>query len=152
MGPIMTIAALDTVRCAARRAFTLVEILIVVVVLGILAAVVVPKFAGATDEALYGNAIAFGDSLDKAMAMYTSKTGKVPRDFASFISYDGRSSSTQSFFKVGQDTRGLLKDAGADIGFNSNNRIKLEYKNGLVAQYDLASGTITATYTGPAVP
>lgn len=35
----------------ARRGFTLVEILIVVVILGILAAVVVPRFANATSEA-----------------------------------------------------------------------------------------------------
>ncbi|MCL4219891.1 MAG: prepilin-type N-terminal cleavage/methylation domain-containing protein [Phycisphaerales bacterium] len=33
------------------RAYTLVEVLIVVVIIGILAAVVVPRFAGATDEA-----------------------------------------------------------------------------------------------------
>jgi len=35
----------------ARRGFTLIEILIVVVILGILAAVVVPRFANATSEA-----------------------------------------------------------------------------------------------------
>ena len=34
-----------------RRAFTLVEILVVVTILGILAAVIVPRFSGVTDEA-----------------------------------------------------------------------------------------------------
>lgn len=38
-----------------RKAFTLVEILIVVVILGILAAVVVPQFVNASDEAQVGN-------------------------------------------------------------------------------------------------
>lgn len=33
------------------RAYTLLEVLIVVIIIGILAAVVVPRFAGATDEA-----------------------------------------------------------------------------------------------------
>ena len=42
---------------AARRdrAFTLIEILIVVVILGILAAIVIPQFTSATQEAQVGN-------------------------------------------------------------------------------------------------
>jgi general secretion pathway protein G len=35
----------------ARRAFTLIELLLVLVILGILAAIVVPKFAGRTEQA-----------------------------------------------------------------------------------------------------
>ena len=38
-------------RLSRNRGFTLVEILIVVVILGILSAVVVPQFTGATQEA-----------------------------------------------------------------------------------------------------
>ena len=51
-----------------RKAFTLVEILIVVVILGILAAIVVPKFSGRTEQARQAAAqtqIAnFGTALD----------------------------------------------------------------------------------------
>ncbi|MCX5689846.1 MAG: prepilin-type N-terminal cleavage/methylation domain-containing protein [Planctomycetota bacterium] len=43
--------AFTNLRSDARRAFTLVEILIVVVILGILASVVVPQFASATQDA-----------------------------------------------------------------------------------------------------
>ena len=43
--------ALNAVSVQTRRAFTLVEILIVVVILGILASVVVPQFASATQDA-----------------------------------------------------------------------------------------------------
>lgn len=42
-------------RAQIKRAFTLVEILIVVVILGILAAVVVPQFVDAADQAQTGN-------------------------------------------------------------------------------------------------
>lgn len=38
-------------RCAGRRGFTLVEVLIVVVILGILAAVVLPQYARTTESA-----------------------------------------------------------------------------------------------------
>jgi len=57
-------------RKSTRRAFTLVEILIVVVILGILAAMVVPQFASATGEA---QQVATFDQLKKvrsALAIY----------------------------------------------------------------------------------
>ncbi len=38
-----------------KRAFTLIEILIVVVILGILAAIVIPQFTDASDEAMDAN-------------------------------------------------------------------------------------------------
>ncbi|RMH14690.1 MAG: prepilin-type N-terminal cleavage/methylation domain-containing protein [Planctomycetota bacterium] len=40
-----------TFHCVHARAFSLLEVLVVVIVIGILAAVVVPQFAGASDEA-----------------------------------------------------------------------------------------------------
>lgn len=42
-------------RNNVRKAFTLVEILIVVVILGILAAIVIPQFTSASEEAQVGN-------------------------------------------------------------------------------------------------
>ena len=39
------------IRTQARNAFTLIEILIVVVILGILAAIVIPQFTDASDQA-----------------------------------------------------------------------------------------------------
>jgi general secretion pathway protein G len=55
-------------RPAARRAFTLIELLLVLVILGILAAIVVPKFSGRTEQARETAArtqiTTFGTALD----------------------------------------------------------------------------------------
>ncbi len=59
-----------------RRAFTLVEILIVVLILGILAAIIVPRFSSASDEA---SKRAFATSLlgfVDAAAMYQAREGR----------------------------------------------------------------------------
>jgi len=57
----------------ARRAFTLVEILIVVVILGILAAIVVPRFANARDEAAVGTTVYELEKLRRAIDVYMAR-------------------------------------------------------------------------------
>ena len=56
-----------------RRAFTLVEILIVVVILGILAAIVVPQYAHATEDAATVTAIHDLQKLRRAIEVYKAK-------------------------------------------------------------------------------
>lgn len=66
-----------------RRGFTLVEILIVVVILGILAAMVVPQFSSATEES---RRAAFANSLREmtdSMVMYYVRTNDFPEDGSS---------------------------------------------------------------------
>ena len=53
-----------------RRGFTLVEILIVVVILGILASIVVPQFASATEQAQHVATLDQLNKLRKALALY----------------------------------------------------------------------------------
>lgn len=66
-------------RTATSRGFTLVELLLVLVILGILAAVVVPKFSGRTEQAKATAAktqiAAFGTALDN----YEVDMGSYPR-------------------------------------------------------------------------
>lgn len=60
-------------RARIRKAFTLVEILIVVVILGILAAIVVPQFTTATQDAQGGNIQTQLSTIQQAMELYKAK-------------------------------------------------------------------------------
>ena len=67
------------IRRTVRKAFTLVEILIVVVILGILAAIVVPQFTNATQEAQGGNIKAQLSSLNRQIELYRARNnGTLP--------------------------------------------------------------------------
>ena len=62
----------------ARAAFTLVEILIVVVILGILAAIVIPSFNHATTEAQVGATYSDLQKMRRAIGVYRARTGNIP--------------------------------------------------------------------------
>lgn len=61
-----------------RKGFTLVEILIVVVILGILAAIVVPQFTNATQDAQAGNIKAQLDTLNNQIELFRARTNNYP--------------------------------------------------------------------------
>ena len=63
---------------SARAGFTLVEILIVVVILGILAAIVIPQFANASDNARQAAFKANLHHLITAGQLYLQKYGELP--------------------------------------------------------------------------
>jgi general secretion pathway protein G len=65
-------------RNRVRKAFTLVEILIVVVILGILAAIVVPQFTNATQDAQGGNILTQLDTLQNQMELYKARNNAYP--------------------------------------------------------------------------
>jgi len=63
-----------------RNAFTLVEILIVVVILGILAAIVVPRFVDAGQDAKIGAFVASLKTYADTCEYYNIKEGQYPGD------------------------------------------------------------------------
>ncbi len=63
---------------SARRAFTLVEILIVVVILGILAAIVIPQFSSATTQARASTLAEQLQSLNGQIAIYQARNRTFP--------------------------------------------------------------------------
>jgi general secretion pathway protein G len=62
----------------SNKAFTLVEILIVVVILGILAAIVVPQFTNATQDAQTGNLRSQIKSIQNQIELYKARTNNYP--------------------------------------------------------------------------
>jgi prepilin-type N-terminal cleavage/methylation domain-containing protein len=60
-------------RTRVRKAFTLVEILIVVVILGILAAIVVPQFTNATQDAQAGNIMTQLDTINNQIELFAAR-------------------------------------------------------------------------------
>src|ERR1043166_8213610 len=69
-------------RLRARKAFTLVEILIVVVILGILAAIVIPQFTNASQDAQRGNIETQLQSIRIQIELYRVKNTGVARVMA----------------------------------------------------------------------
>lgn len=61
-----------------KRAFTLVEILIVVVILGILAAIIVPNMVSATDQASENATLTELQKLRNHLGVYFAREGTFP--------------------------------------------------------------------------
>jgi general secretion pathway protein G len=75
-----TISKIDCAACARRRAgaFTLIEIMVVVVILGILAATIIPQFMGTTQDAKISAAKAHIAELESAVERFYVHMDRYP--------------------------------------------------------------------------
>ncbi len=67
-----------TTRCPRPTGFTLIEILIVVVILGILAAVIIPQFTNAADDASVSTARMQLQTMRSQIELYRAQSGGYP--------------------------------------------------------------------------
>lgn len=70
--------ACSTIKPSAEKGFTLVELLIVVIILAILAAIVVPQFTASTDDAKASAADSTLSNLRTAIDLYYQQHGAYP--------------------------------------------------------------------------
>lgn len=66
---------MNAVRCSVKRGFTLVEILIVVIILGILAAIVIPQFTSASSDARNNSTKSLLQTLRSQIELYKLQHG-----------------------------------------------------------------------------
>jgi general secretion pathway protein G len=65
-------------RAAVQRGFTLIELLLVLVILAVLAVIVVPKFAGRTEDARKTAARTQVSAISSAIRMFEVDVGRYP--------------------------------------------------------------------------
>jgi general secretion pathway protein G len=65
-------------RCADRRGFTLIEIMVVMVILGILAGLIIPRIMGRPEEARRTKARIQIESIETALKLYKLDNGSYP--------------------------------------------------------------------------
>jgi general secretion pathway protein G len=67
-----------------KKGFTLVELLLVVLIISVLAAIVVPRISGASDGAKQAKCRANFTNIVKALEMYVATNGKYPVNIPDF--------------------------------------------------------------------
>jgi prepilin-type N-terminal cleavage/methylation domain-containing protein len=96
-----------------HRAFTLVELMIVVLIVGILAAVAMPMFAGRVDNSKWSEANAAAGTIRTAVRAYWADKGGA--------SYSGDYTG---------ELKGAIADFGPKIGINANDLNGTYFRSG----------------------
>lgn len=147
---------MHAVRKNVAKGFTLVEILIVVVILGILAAIVVPQFTNAANESRVGNIATQVATIESQLELFAARNNGTYPDLAT----DGWGTSADAGTMVGD---GYLKEIPVNP-FNNDSSINawpagtdtdeaVVYADGVTGwYYDDATGNIAAAAPASAAP
>lgn len=143
-------------RINRRSAFTLVEILIVVVILAILAAVVIPQFTDSTKDAKDSTAVFNLQTMRSQIAIYRAQHNGTNPSLANIVTQltsktnpDGTSTGTPTLGPYLQNIPNnvLVDTNGTLIGAAATNPPTAEVAN-VGWQYDATTGNIFINKTG----
>ena len=96
-----------------RSGFTLIEILIVVIILGILAAIVIPQFSSASQDARKSNVVTTVQTLRSQIALYKLQHGdKLPN----LVGGTATSTANWDQFTKKTDVTGVVATTGVTFG------------------------------------
>lgn len=141
--------ALQPPRARARHVlgFSLLELVLVVVIIGIISAIAVPRLSSGTDNAYKAKAMQLDKSLENGIILYLREYGEMPKSFESWVGFTA-SASDNNYLNL-EPIRPLVKDPTAGFRIDSQT-IRIEFKSGLIVQYNIdTSGNLTSTYTDP---
>lgn len=136
-------------RTHISRAFTLLEILIVVVIIGILAALIAPQLSGAADDAKVAKILAVCDAVRAAQQGHYNDTGQLG------VEDSNSTNANQHLLSLTQTTTGWKGPyldhpiTVADNPFNGRVRVLNTFGGDAGGGFDLmGSGTDTVTGAG----